>query len=283
MIKNPLFSIVTVTLNNFPGLEATWKSLQKQSCRNFEWIVIDGGSKDYTASFLQRTNAHWVSEKDDGIYDAMNKGLDRASGDYILFLNAGDKLTNPYTLDMLHTIAAKNPDFIYGDSYESDGQSKHYKPARANAKIARGMFTHHQSMLYKREVIGDTRFDTKYKIAADYDFTVRFLKNAKAIFYAPVPLCIFESGGISQQNAKTGRREEFLIRRREKLKPLTSAALTYGAQSLAQNLKTFTPNFYWSLKSSRNRAPEHAQNQNPLFRPARRPSKNKSAKTPPAA
>lgn len=176
MSQPPKISIITICLNNLDGLKKTHSSIQKQTQAPFEWIVIDGGSKDGTEKFLKSIKPKfWVSEADHGIYDAMNKGIQKAKGDYILFLNAGDRLFNSKILSIISTLIDKNlPDFIYGDSHEG----KHYKKARNHKNIAWGMFTHHQSMIYKRSILDGLYFHTNYEIAADYDFTIRFLKRS---------------------------------------------------------------------------------------------------------
>ncbi len=86
-----LFSVITVTRNNLVGLRRTHESLRIQSCGDYEWIVVDGASDDGTADYLKKTGANWVSEPDRGIYDAMNKGIARAQGRWLIFMNAGDE------------------------------------------------------------------------------------------------------------------------------------------------------------------------------------------------
>lgn len=118
---SPLFSIITVTLNNIAGLKETHRSLKLQTFRDFEWIVMDGGSNDASADYLKTTDAQWHSEKDEGLYDAMNEGIARAKGDYLLFLNAGDMFADAGILEEIAKHAEKKPDFIYGDALETQG------------------------------------------------------------------------------------------------------------------------------------------------------------------
>lgn len=243
MTTSPLFSIVTITRNNLDGLRRTRASLAAQSSRHFEWVVIDGDSTDGTKDHLPE-NA--LSEPDKGIYDAMNKGIDRATGDYILFLNAGDTLSDPDILATLaKTIAVENPDFIYGDALETGG---FYKKARSHRKIDRGMFTHHQAMLYRRKNIGSLRYDTSYKIAGDYAFTRAFLKNTKKTSYIPAAICIFETGGVSQRNMRLGRTEQYKARRKAGCAMLKNVTV-YAFQTLSANLKTHSPKLYSALKA----------------------------------
>ncbi len=289
-----LFSIITVTFNNLHGLKQTYSSLHMQSCDDYEWIVIDGGSDDGSAGFLheispsprwgegrgegeekperhsnidlrashpphptlspQGRGLFWLSEKDEGIYDAMNKGIERANGDYLLFLNAGDTLAAPDALAKVKDAAG--PDFIYGDALEGENR----KPARSHRTIARGLFTHHQAMFYRRETLGDLRYDLTYKIAADYDFTARFLQKTDKALYLPFPVCIFEPGGISQQRVRQGREEQYQIREKMKLcHPVQNCAITL-LQQAASGFRSLCPALYWRLKSSSNRKTGSPQN-----------------------
>ncbi len=254
--KKAFFTIITVTLNNLEGLKRTAESLHVQTFQHFEWIVLDGGSNDGTTDYLKSTHAKWSSQPDNGIYDAMNKGMEQASGLYLLFLNAGDTLMNTDILQKTANAAANTPDFIYGDSIE-DGS---YKPART-LNIAGGMFTHHQAMFYNRTSIGDIRYNTDYKIAADYGFTARFLQRDIKTLYCNFPICNFESGGISQQHASLGRHEQYQIRKELKLtSPFKNTIITI-AQTLLWQLRCLAPSLYWHLKSSGNTHGANTQNE----------------------
>ncbi len=250
------FSIITVTKNNLEGLKRTHKSLGVQSCRDFEWIVVDGGSTDGTCQYLAQTRAIWISQPDRGIYDGMNKAIPEATGDYVLFLNAGDLLAGPWVLDRISralTEHRKMPDFIYGDSMETrPGQPPAHKKSRRHTRYRRGMFTHHQAMLYRREILQRSRYDLSYKIASDYDLTCRFLRLKKIRpRYIPLALCIYESGGISQQQAELGRREQAAIRSKLKLcNPVTNSAIQL-VQSVAWTMRQKYPRLYHFAKVGR--------------------------------
>jgi putative colanic acid biosynthesis glycosyltransferase len=259
MPKNPVFSIITVTLNNLSGLQKTDLSLKIQSFQDFEWIVMDGGSTDGTQDYLAHTKASWLSKPDNGIYDAMNRGLAKAAGDYILFLNAGDKLAFANTLARIHNFIKSEklvPDFLYGDSLEGGA----YKPARAHTDIKRGMFTHHQAMVYRREALHGLGYDTRYKIAADYDFTAQAVQRADHVIYFPLPVCVFEQGGVSQKNATRGRNEQFMVRHRHQVSNVFENAAIYLLQAAAWTGRRIVPALYWRVKSSGNKTPGFAQN-----------------------
>jgi putative colanic acid biosynthesis glycosyltransferase len=243
MTINPLLSIITITKNNLSGLHATQESLPRQG--SFEWIVVDGNSSDGTKEYLSNLSARIIQDDGGGIYAAMNAGMDSALGDYLIFMNAGDRFADPDILGIIEkAIAAEKPDFLYGDALEQSGL---YKKARGASHIASGMITHHQAMIYRRTAL---RYDTRYTIAADYDFTARVLMEAQRLHYIPCAICIFENGGVSEQRRKTGRREQFAIRQTLGLaNPLTNCAICTG-QSVSAFLKDHAPRLYIALRST---------------------------------
>lgn len=245
----PVFTIATITLNNQNGLEKTWESIKSQTYKDYEWLVQDGGSSDNSLKYLSATPANTKSGTDNGIYDAMNMLIERATGDYIIFLNAGDMLAAPQTLAIISETIKKAPDFIYGDALETDNQGKLFtKKARSHTHISCGMFTHHQSMLYKTTAIKDLRYNESYTIAADYDFTARFLQHTQNAQHLPIPICVFEPGGISQQQTKIGRNEQFKIRKELKLCSALSNHIITSLQRINMAFRNIAPNLYWTLK-----------------------------------
>ncbi len=213
-------SIITITKSNPHGFAKTKHSVDSQTYSDFEWVVIDGDI-----------------EPDNGIYDAMNKGINRANGDYLIFMNAGDEFADE---DTLLSILKYQADFIYGDAIEEN----YLKKSKHHTQITKGMITHHQSMIYRRSVIGDLRYDEKYIIAADYKFTIEYLGRCRSFLKLDMPICIFETGGVSQQNAKQGRIEQVQIR--DEL-GLPNAATPYR-QWVGQVLKAICPKLYCGLR-----------------------------------
>lgn len=247
------FSVITVTRNHLSGLKATNTTLAQENPDLFEWIVIDGASTDGTIEYLSETNAHYLSEPDTGIYDAMNKGLARATGDYVLFLNAGDTLALPRTLDSLAAILKARPvkpDLIYGDAFEDTNEGRIVKTARPHGQLRRGLFTHHQSIFYARETIGNLRYDQDYDIAADYKFTAEFLQPSRNVFYWPRPVCLFEAGGVSQRRAFRGRMQQALIRHELQMTLPMEEVLIVLKQTAAYVLRRLAPQLYWRLRTS---------------------------------
>jgi putative colanic acid biosynthesis glycosyltransferase len=250
-MNESFFSIITVTKNNAAGLKLTAKSIAvQQDTTDYEWIVIDGASRDHTGEIMQEyrnDKTVFISEPDSGIYDAMNKGIDRAKGRYLWFLNAGDCLSDAYTLrdvarEIKYNIA---PDFMYGDAREN-GMIKH---AHGADKFAWGMFSHHQAMLYRRNIVGELRYDSTYAIAADYAFTLHMLARANRMHHFPRVLCDFQSGGISQTNAELGRRENHAIRRDLLQMNPAQNKLIYFMNGFTFWAKKNLPSFYRLIRS----------------------------------
>lgn len=219
------FSIITVCRNNLPGLQRTWESIKAQTYAGFEWIVIDGASTDGTAGFLTNLDydkTSFVSEPDEGLYHAMNKGIKMAKGDYMVFMNSGDLFMSERTLSEVSGIIDSNPYliFIYGDSIDFDNTGKsRYRKARDHRTVYRGMFTQHQSMFFARSIEGvQIRYSPEYKYSADYQFIIRHIKNCKApenIEKIDAPLSRFELGGINETRRFLAIKEDFKIRKED--------------------------------------------------------------------
>lgn len=218
----PLYSIVTVCLNDKDGLMRTRESLLAQTDSDYEWIVIDGASTDGTREFLQGlpgAECRWISESDKGLYDAMNKGIEMAKGQYLLFLNSGDELASSDVLGVVRSMLSKErlPDFIYGDSLERIRGDLVRKPARHHDYVWYGMFTHHQAMFYRRKFLGTTRYRAgEYPIAADYALTSEVLLKGPSVMKLSIPICVFEGGGITSRFSShmRGVREQWRVGRR---------------------------------------------------------------------
>ncbi len=247
-----MISIITITYQNLAGLTKTAQSILSQTSQEYEWIIIDGNSKDGTKDFLKTLPANYISEKDNGIYDAMNKGIDRAGEEYIIFMNAGDQFASDETIEILNNaiITENFPDFIYGASLEGeDYQNAQLKSARPIKFLPLGLPTHHQAMMYKTSLLTDLRYNTSYKIAADYDFTCRFISRVKTHHLTQSPLCLFEPGGISQTSVIAGRKEQFRIRKSLKICSFPMNYLIYIMQSCSMALRQNFPDIYWYLRA----------------------------------
>lgn len=212
----PTVSIITVTYNAAGVLPATLASIAQQTYRAIEHIIIDGGSTDGTVDQIRAAGeniTHWVSEPDAGLYDAMNKGLARATGDYVWFLNAGDLIDSAETLAGIMAIAEQEqalaetwPDVLYGQTALIDAHGRNlglrtYKrlPDELAARDLRlGMVVSHQALLVRRAIA--PRYDTRYRIAADIDWTIRVLRAAARVTNTGLVHVRYLVGGTSARN-----------------------------------------------------------------------------------
>lgn len=256
-MKPHMFSIITICLNDQPGLNSTHNSIKEQSFDDYEWIIIDGGSTDNSIDFLHKLHGHnitWISESDRGLYDAMNKGIDRASGEYLLFLNAGDDLASNQILENVARIAKSNnsPDMLYGDSYERTNNGHFlYKRGRSHKFLWYGMFTHHQAIFYKRATIGALRYRLEYPIGADYAFTAEILAKAKQAIYIPLAIYIFTQGGVSSRLVTQGVKDQWEIRQRLLDMSLPLRISIRLPHFMAHGFKRYLPVLYKKFRFSR--------------------------------
>ncbi len=210
----PLISIITVVFNGEKHLEETIQSVINQSYDNVEYIIIDGGSRDGTLDIIKQYEDkidYWVSEADRGIYDAMNKGISLASGEYIGFLNADDW----YIKSVLETIAGSMSGYRY-DYYMTD--VKIYEDDRCQTiftpslkKYKRYMPFCHQGLFVKSKILREEKFDTDYKIAGDYDLVIKLLEKKYDYEYIEIVSANFRNGGISNTQNRIKDRERFKI------------------------------------------------------------------------
>ena len=216
-----LFSIITVTYNAFEWLERTLLSIHSQSCSDFEHILIDGGSADGTIDIIKKYESclsYWISEPDQGLYDAMNKGLKQASGDYVWFINAGDTLYSGDTIrEIVNRLDGGNrPDIIYGETeiVDTQGHSLGMRRLKAPENLSwksfrMGMLVCHQSFLVKRTIAEPYRL--QYRFTADYDWCIRCLKQADTILNTHLILSRFMEAGLSAKHRKESLKERYRI------------------------------------------------------------------------
>lgn len=227
-----LITIVTVTYNAEGTLERTLKSVEMQTHGNVEHIIMDGASKDGTLAIAQAykernddRDIRIVSEPDKGLYDAMNKAIAIANGEYICFLNAGDKLHNPQTLEFIVHIAQHNPDagVIYGDTDIVDDNGMKLRerrlspPKRLNwHSFKNGMLVCHQAFYAKRSIV--PAYDLSYRFSADFDWCVRIMKKAATmsmpLVNSHLTLADYLSEGMTTANHKASLKERFAIMRK---------------------------------------------------------------------
>jgi len=219
-MKLPVVSIITITYNASRWLERTILSILSQSYSNIEYIIIDGGSTDGTVDIVKQYASgisYWVSEPDKGIYDAMNKGLQKATGDYVWFINAGDSLYTSDTIQRVVSLVQKKkvlPDIIYGETsiIDEDGNSQGRRRLKAPNKLSwksfrMGMLVCHQSFITKRTIA--PLYDLTYRYSSDFDWCIRCMKQAKSIYNTRMVLSNFLEGGVSTTQHKASLKERY--------------------------------------------------------------------------
>lgn len=221
-MNSPTFSIITITYNASQWLERTVLSVLSQSYANIEYIIIDGASTDGTVDIIKQYASglsYWVSEPDKGLYDAMNKGLKQATGDYVWFINAGDTLYTSDTVQRIATVLGKKkrlPDVIYGETtiVDGDGKSLGMRRLKAPEKLTwkgfrMGMLVCHQSFIPKREIA--PLYNTEYRLTADFDWCIQCLKGAKHIYNTHMILSNFLEAGMSSTQRKASLKERYQV------------------------------------------------------------------------
>lgn len=214
----PKLSVITIVYNNVKDIERTMLSVLNQTYTNIEYIIIDGvstdGTKDVIYNYKSRL-AQFISEPDKGIYDAMNKGLALATGDYVLFMNSGDEIYASETVtDVFETAASADIYYgeteMYDDQWKSLGQRRHCAPEEFNWKSFRyGMSISHQAIYIKRSIIEP--FDLQYKYSADIDWIIRSAKKASSIVNTHMYVAKYLVGGISKKKHLASLKERFAI------------------------------------------------------------------------
>lgn len=198
----PKITIITVVYNCASTLEETIVSIINQDFDNFEFIIIDGGSTDGTIDVINKFKdkiTYWVSEPDKGIYDAMNKGIKLAKGDFVYFLGGDDLLYSNYVLNKISSRLIDKNKIYYGNvlfktrNVIYDGKFNLLKIATRNIS--------HQSIFYPREIFEKYSFDTKYIIFADYELNLKLYGNSSYSFdYMPITVALFNDEGVSGSN-----------------------------------------------------------------------------------
>lgn len=206
-------STITVVLNDDEALERTIQSVFNQTCHAKEFIIIDGGSTDGSVELIKKYKdsvSFWISEPDKGIYDAMNKGLKKATSEWVLFLNAGDVFSDEHVLEKIFSQKTEDADVIYGDSIADYGSFSVYRAAGKPNDLWKGMFCSHQSMLFRREALlsvsagrdesGRLRcFNTDLHISADHDLVCRLYRSGVTFKQVAIPVAVWETGGLSNR------------------------------------------------------------------------------------
>lgn len=224
----PTVSIITITYNAERFLERTIQSVVGQRATDYEYILVDGASTDGTLDLVRQYERHitdWISEPDAGLYEAMNKGLHRARGQYVWFMNAGDELYDSQTLPrLLDQIKATAADVYYSDALfvRDDGSRRSGVPVGLRSAVtphtlpraltwrdmALGMKVCHQAFVVKRTLAPDYPTDN---LSADLDWEIRCLKAAQSVEFLPFVLCRYLVGGLSVQQHRRSLIDRFRV------------------------------------------------------------------------
>ncbi len=235
MIK---FTVITCTYNAASVLQRTLDSVLKQTYCNIEHLIIDGVSKDKTLAMVKAyqhktelgENAHEIvvySEPDKGLYDAMNKGIDRATGDYLVFLNAGDVFPSADTLELVEGCVGEGetlPGVLYGDTdiVNMDGHFLRHRRLSPPAKLTWrsfmwGMLVCHQSFYARTDIAKNIHYNLDYRFSADVDWCIRIMKESERLRLplrnVNAVITHFLDGGMTKQNHKASLKERFLVMR----------------------------------------------------------------------
>lgn len=216
----PAFSIITVTFNASQTIDATIKSIKEQTFTDFEFIVMDGASKDDTLEKIRNANinnTNITSEPDKGLYDAMNKAIKVATGEFLIFLNAGDTFSDN---DALHRIAdtAKrtHADVVYGQTQliNEKGEIVGMRHLTAPKNLTFDSFKHgmlvcHQAFIVRNKIA--PQYDLSYRFSADYEWCLRVLKKSARNAYVGGTIINFLQGGTTNKNHKSSLKERFRI------------------------------------------------------------------------
>ncbi len=219
MSGNPKISVITVVYNGAEVIEGTIKNVLAQTYKNIEFIIIDGASKDNTLEIVNNYKSYLakiISEPDKGLYDAMNKGLMHATGDYVIFINAGDAFYNHNVLENIFANKKSYADVYYGETVITDEQENEIGmrrlsvPKQLNWKsFSMGMLVCHQSIFIKRTIA--EKYNTDYRLAADIDWIIRALKKTNKVENVNLVVSKFRDGGVSKNNIVKGLKERFKI------------------------------------------------------------------------
>lgn len=252
------FSVVTVVFNDADRIVETISSVAEQDIDDVQHIIIDGLSSDGTLTLIQKfPHLDVISERDEGIFDAMNKGLARARNDYVIFMNAGDSFFNGSVLREVRDFIAGCPDrcpaIVYGDTWEFDRRNPdwgEYKKSRRSSMIKYGMVCHHQAIFYSTHYLtkNNIRYDLSYVKASDYALTSRIIADGATIQQMPLCVCRYDICGVSQTHYSSDMSEPFRIKV-DLLKVNSAVAfLIVGIQFMINALKKHFPGIYHFLR-----------------------------------
>jgi len=241
MLGGPLISIVTVVLNDPAGLEATLESVRGQTYPHVEHIVIDGGSEASTLDVIKRNTARidrWISEPDEGIYDAMNKGIGLAGGDWINFLNAGDLFYDSEVLSAVFSQDLGDADIVYGHTNFLSGDFTGIVKAWDFDILWKTMIFTHQSSFMRRSLLQRRKFNPKFKICGDYDMIFNAYMDGRKFHLADTAIATVSFGVSEVKRARMAIEKWKVVRRHRSDPGFHWFYLTLVVRRLFRDMKT---------------------------------------------
>lgn len=213
--NSPKISVVTVVRNAVDALRSTVESVVAQTYDNIEYVIIDGASTDGTVDYVKKLGTRvdkFVSEPDKGIYDAMNKGIDASTGDFLIFMNAGDVFYSTETVSKIFE-GNEYSEFgvVYGDVAKKASDGVAVVKRAGEPRNSHRMFFCHQSAFYRREELVKEKFDISHRMSADIHQVKRLYKKDVRFIRVDVPVAIFDTGGISNVRRSDGLRDNISV------------------------------------------------------------------------
>jgi len=250
MDNTPLITVVTVVYNAVREIEETMRSVLNQTYPALEYIVIDGASKDGTTDIIKKYSdrlTKWVSEPDKGIYDAMNKAIDMATGEWILFMNAGDYFYSDNAVAYIFTPEADYTgyDVVYGDA-EFRLKTFSYVIEALESAPDRFMPFSHQAAFTRTGLARKYKFDIAYKIAADTEFFLKLTRAGSIFKHISVIVCSYDAHqGMSVHNEVRRSKELVDMQIKHGAKPSAYYRKFIRDAYLKQFIRRITPGFIW--------------------------------------
>lgn len=227
-MSNPvLVTVVTVCRNMKSSLEKTMDSVLHQSYVHIDYVIIDGASTDGTSEILEKTGGiRWISEPDKGIYDAMNKGIHMAEGEWVIFMNAGDVFASNDTLTKVFSVE-RNADVVYGDVIKGDSIKKAEPPHNSHR-----MYFCHQSAFVRTSCLREFSFDIQHRMSADFKQMKQLFLAGKTFMRLDFPIAVFDTSGVSNAQRSKGLHDNIQVirevdNRKERLRLLPRLLFTY--------------------------------------------------------
>lgn len=214
-MSQPLVTVVTVCYNAGTMLSKTMESVGQQSYPNLEYIIVDGGSTDGTQEILRDYKGKldkFISETDNGIYDAMNKGVQLSSGAWIIFMNAGDTFYDRDTIaNIFSDPIPEEVKVVYGDVAKPDSEGSLSIKRAQQPHNSHRMFFCHQSAFARRKSLIEHPFDTRHRLSADFKFFKTLILNGDRFMYVNTPISVFDVTGISNSSRSKGLKDNISV------------------------------------------------------------------------